>query len=125
MPEAMNGQQVRTSPEEQGNAPARSERFTFEWVDEVPPPLRWHQNMHTNPEVRDARKEALERLREQPGRWALVEIPVPYGVARERASTIRRCEGGVFDAACRTINGEYHIYARYLGDGDLPEEDDE
>ncbi len=60
-----------------------------------------------------------EELREHAGRWALVLLCATGTSARQAACNIRTGatmrSRGPFDAVARTIDGEYRVYARYVG----------
>lgn len=60
-------------------------------------------------------------LRERPGEWARVLTPPKATSARTMAYSIRMaimpCYGpaGSFEAKSRTVDGQCHVYARYIG----------
>jgi len=62
-------------------------------------------------------------LRLRPNEWAIVEKPATAYQAGQLAANIRRGKvGGVrpdedFDAMSRKVDGEYRVYARYVGGG--------
>lgn len=61
-------------------------------------------------------------LKERPGEWALVATKGSTGAAGSMAANIRRgfASGcgpmGSFEAKSRHVDGEYRVYARYIGD---------
>ncbi|TXS35088.1 hypothetical protein [Streptomyces sp. t39] len=66
---------------------------------------------------------AARRLRQRPGAWAVIRTAPSSAVARNRASAIRRGEipaflpAGDFEATHRQVNGEWRVYARFVGGG--------
>lgn len=64
-----------------------------------------------------------EKLRSRKGEWGRVAVCATVTKARVMASGIRRGVSrayqprGDFDAIHRFVDGEYRVYARYLGDG--------
>jgi hypothetical protein len=59
-------------------------------------------------------------LRSRPGEWALVEVKpsaaIASSVARNiRLGLVRVGQPGEFDATSRNIDGEFRVYARYVG----------
>jgi hypothetical protein len=83
----------------------------FQWED--PPP---HRRAPRGYEV------AAQRLRENPGRWARIEIRSQRAAAGRVAYTINAGktqawqEPGDFEAVSRAVGDAFHVYARYLGD---------
>lgn len=82
--------------------------FRFE---EPPPPKRY---MH---------KLTAIRLRENPGKWALIAV---YDSRTNAGSMRRRISQGLgenwqnpgdFEAQVRRVEDDYNLYARYLGEG--------
>ncbi|MGW7785982.1 hypothetical protein CFC35_05460 [Streptomyces sp. FBKL.4005] len=65
--------------------------------------------------------KAAAALREQPGRWALIRTTPTSQAARSAAHQIRDgrinayLPAGSFDATSRTVDGEFRVYARYIG----------
>lgn len=64
-------------------------------------------------------KEAAE-LRENPRRWAILSKARHSRQAASQASNIRRghlyaFREGKWEAASRTVDGEYRVYVRYIG----------
>lgn len=80
------------------------------------------------PKARKPRFEAAQQLRENPGRWARVGSFSKRTNANSLASIIRRgassvwAEPGDFDAVARATDGEFRVYARFLGDGGQDDE---
>jgi hypothetical protein len=66
--------------------------------------------------------EAAARLRESPGKWAVVKKPGTSLAARAAAHQIRSGSivayrpAGAYDAVARAVDGEFRVYARYIGD---------
>ncbi|KIF67582.1 hypothetical protein HY68_01365 [Streptomyces sp. AcH 505] len=60
-------------------------------------------------------------LRERPGEWALIRRAGTQGSAGSTARLIKRgallsyAPPGSFEAVSRAIDGEFRIYARYIG----------
>lgn len=66
---------------------------------------------------------AAAAMRERPGAWALIRTTQTSQAARSAANLIRNgrlaayLPAGSFEAMSRTVNGEFRIYARYVGAG--------
>ena len=64
-----------------------------------------------------------EQLKGRKGAWAKVAVCSSLRMARVMASTIRLAKAkpyeprGDFEATHRAVDGEFRVYARYLGDG--------
>lgn len=61
-------------------------------------------------------------LSRRPGRWAFVARATSSGAAYNLVGQIKRktlfglyVHSGQFEAVSRTVDGEYRVYARYLG----------
>ena len=64
-----------------------------------------------------------QQLRENPGRWARIDS-FPHATAAGRMAYVIRTgrtsywqEPGDFEAASRAVDGQFYVYARYMGDG--------
>lgn len=62
-----------------------------------------------------------EELRAKPSQWAHIENRSAPNIAAQVAMQIRRghCSGmpaGQFEAVSRLVDGEYRVYARYVGE---------
>jgi hypothetical protein len=62
----------------------------------------------------------VTELRGRPGVWALVAVCPNAGSARGAADQLRNGRGGFplpcpLEAVSRTVDGEYRVYARYVG----------
>ncbi|MFD4830210.1 hypothetical protein ACFWPV_10195 [Streptomyces uncialis] len=74
------------------------------------------------PRPRPERIAFAGSLRNRPGQWALWGAHDSQRNAYREAHYIRHAPpggafgtGGVYDAECRTLCGEYRVYVRYLG----------
>ena len=92
--------------------------MTDEIVWEAPPPSRQGQGGG-----RPSRMDPLAAaLRTRPGEWALayqceasnVASRRMYGITRGIAASFR--PAGAFEATSRKVDGEYRVYARYVGE---------
>lgn len=59
-------------------------------------------------------------LRQHPGEWAVIEAKATHNAASSTANAIRSgvyrdMTRGEFEAASRAVDGEYRVYARYVG----------
>lgn len=67
--------------------------------------------------------EAAKALRRQPNRWARIKTTATAQAARNAAHQIRNGRitaynpPGHFEAVSRTVDGEFRVYARYVGGG--------
>jgi hypothetical protein len=66
--------------------------------------------------------EVTDQLRARPGSWAIVAVRRSIGSASdicEKFKTARQspafAPAGSFEAVTRKVDGEYRVYARYLG----------
>lgn len=63
------------------------------------------------------------QLKERPGEWARAGAYGSYGSSASMARHIRQGHlaayrpQGAFEAVARTVDGEYRVYARYVGEG--------
>ncbi|MFJ4828434.1 hypothetical protein ACIP79_00610 [Streptomyces sp. NPDC088747] len=67
-------------------------------------------------------KAAAEELRGLPGMWGFVTAYQAQSAAAQAASNIRNGDAqayqpkGAFDATSRTVNGEYRLYVKFIGE---------
>ena len=67
--------------------------------------------------------EVVAALKARPGEWALIRTVSSVSSATSTAYQIRSARlsafapAGSFEAVSRTTNGEYRVYARYVGEG--------
>jgi hypothetical protein len=87
----------------------------LEWVEGVPP----------EEETRTSWEECAERLRENPKRWAHIQTFPKEGRRRAKVleKTLRRGNRngwteGDFEVACRLVNEEWWLFARFVGSGE-------
>lgn len=75
-----------------------------------------------------ARTAEARKLKERPGTWGLIGTYKSRTSAASMATCIRTGRtstwrpAGDFEAVSRSVDGEYRVYARYMGDGKLPNE---
>lgn len=85
------------------------------------PHIRFDPPAHPMPHS-SATKAYADRLREQPGEWALLGHRETAGSARTYAWGIRRgvmsafTPCGAYEAEMRTMFGEHRVYARFVGE---------
>lgn len=75
------------------------------------------------PITRTAWGPIVAELRTRPGEWAVVAVKPTAAAAATVAAHMRRgiytgMSRGEFEAMARTVDGEYRVYARYVGTGD-------
>lgn len=72
--------------------------------------------------------KVAQKLKENPGQWQLAGVSTTRqgSVSMARAIKTGRTStwhpAGDFEAVSRTEDGEFRVYARYLGEGGLPNE---
>lgn len=70
---------------------------------------------------RSKHQTIAQALRKRPGEWARIDVKRTAQLASVTANQIRRAylsayePTGSFEAIARTVNGEYRVYARYVG----------
>lgn len=63
-------------------------------------------------------------LRDRAGEWAVIDVSDRASVTHSMASAIRTARlrpyapAGSFEAVSRKVDGEYRVYARYVGTGE-------
>jgi hypothetical protein len=68
-------------------------------------------------------EEIAQKLKDSPGKWAVIAVyPDRSGAGSQRMRVTRGLTrpwqpAGDFEATARAIDGEYRLYARYMGDG--------
>ena len=68
--------------------------------------------------------ETAKRLRRRPAEWAVIDARDTAQKAGGMAYAIRAAQlrayepAGAFQAVARKVEGEYRIYARFVGEGD-------
>lgn len=83
--------------------------------EEPPAPTRWGMPVANHADV-------AAKLRERPGRWAIVSVYSTHVSALSVAYQIRSGKlaayrpKGAFEASARTVDGEHRVYARFVGD---------
>ncbi|MGW5852128.1 hypothetical protein ACWFQ8_29980 [Streptomyces sp. NPDC055254] len=66
------------------------------------------------------------QLRTKPGQWAHIDSKSTRASAASTAYAVRNghlnayAPAGTFEATSRTVNGEYRVYARYVGHDNDP-----
>jgi len=69
-------------------------------------------------------RAAAQALREHPGQWARVRTFAGSAGSRKYAYAIKHGvpaawrPAGAFDATARAVDGEFRVYARYVGAGE-------
>lgn len=69
-------------------------------------------------------RSLADELRARPGEWAVVSTHPTMGTAQSTSSNIRSGRRAIyrprfaFDATAREVDGEYRVYARYIGPQD-------
>jgi hypothetical protein len=82
------------------------------------------------PPAKDRRgfEETAQKLKEKPRTWAVVAVYSDRSNAGTLSQRIRQGRNkawqapGDFDSVVRTVDGQHRVYARYLGDGGLPDD---
>lgn len=66
--------------------------------------------------------DTARQLQERPGEWGIIHTPPTRAAAYATAFQIRRGilanfrPGGTYEAVGRTVDGEYRVYARFVGE---------
>jgi hypothetical protein len=90
------------------------------WED-PPPPLA---DRRQRPRRTDYWRYVADKLREHPGRWAVVLEDEAFGYAAGMATQIKAGRlaafrpSGSFEAQTRTVDSKYACYARYVGEAE-------
>lgn len=90
----------------------------FRWED--PPPALAGRT--AQPRRSEHWRDVAAKLREHPGRWAVVVEDEFFGYAAGLASQVKAGKlaafrpGGSFEAQTRTVGKSYRLYARYVGE---------
>lgn len=75
------------------------------------------------PRGRAVEEDVVPQLRKHPGQWAIIHCANTRAAAYAMAHQIRHGvlasyrPAGAFEALGRTVDGEYRVYARFVGTG--------